>query len=529
MITNKFWRIMVAMVISLASVAFFSSCKDENVDPASSEKQMILFAFYAPQAAGVIPTESTNNSITVGVPTGTNVTALVPTIVVSPGATVSPASEVAQDFTNPVTYTVTAPDGSTQQYVVTVVVGGTVVPPSGGNSGGEAGTGTGIEGDPIMFAPTGGSFTNSITEEQQAVWYSFTANGRYDLTVGDQSYTLNNLTSPPYTADVVVSVLDANLNYVEDIKHRQMNRIDLGSNGDSPVTFTDLSGVYYVKIEPYSNGGKGSFYVNLALTGPITAGGSQATAIDITSYKPVAFESEITSSRTERWFKFTANGRYDITVGDRSYTLHNSMDKRYTVDAVVTVLDANLNYVKDIDFREMNRVDIGGNNDSPVTFTDLSGVYYIKIDPYSSNGVGSFYIDIENKGAITAGAGQDDAIALTVGAARVKNEVTSSRPARWFKFTAPATGNASVTMYDQSYNPTGLNETKPDVDAVVTVLDANLSYVADASKRVMNRVDIGGNNDSPVMFQNLTPGAVYYIKIDPYSAERSGFFYVGVN
>jgi alpha-tubulin suppressor-like RCC1 family protein len=44
---------------------------------------------------------------------------LTPTIVHT-GASISPASGVAQDFTNPVIYTVTAEDASTQEYVVTV-------------------------------------------------------------------------------------------------------------------------------------------------------------------------------------------------------------------------------------------------------------------------------------------------------------------------------------------------------------------------------------------------------------------------
>ncbi len=50
-----------------------------------------------------------------------DVTNVAPTIVVSAGATVSPASGVAQNFTNPVTYTVTAEDGTTTKvYTVTL-------------------------------------------------------------------------------------------------------------------------------------------------------------------------------------------------------------------------------------------------------------------------------------------------------------------------------------------------------------------------------------------------------------------------
>jgi hypothetical protein len=54
-------------------------------------------------------------------PFGANVTALSPTITIT-GVSVSPASGVAQDFTSPVNYTVTAEDASTQIYVVTVTI-----------------------------------------------------------------------------------------------------------------------------------------------------------------------------------------------------------------------------------------------------------------------------------------------------------------------------------------------------------------------------------------------------------------------
>ena len=69
--------------------------------------------------------------VEVMMPEGTDVTQLVPTIVVSEGATVEPASGVAQDFTNPVTYTVTAQNGTTAVYTVTVAVEGGDVEPTG--------------------------------------------------------------------------------------------------------------------------------------------------------------------------------------------------------------------------------------------------------------------------------------------------------------------------------------------------------------------------------------------------------------
>ena len=89
-------------------------------DAPSAEKDILSFVFAGldPEVYGTI--DKTNHTIDLAVPTGTNLTALVPTITLSEFATVSPESGVAQDFTNPVTYTVSAQDESTQAYTVTV-------------------------------------------------------------------------------------------------------------------------------------------------------------------------------------------------------------------------------------------------------------------------------------------------------------------------------------------------------------------------------------------------------------------------
>ncbi len=82
-------------------------------------KAITVFNFSSPAATGMI--DEINKTVAVTVPYGTDVTALVPTITHT-GASVSPNSGVAQNFTNPVTYTVTAADSTTQAYTVTVTV-----------------------------------------------------------------------------------------------------------------------------------------------------------------------------------------------------------------------------------------------------------------------------------------------------------------------------------------------------------------------------------------------------------------------
>jgi hypothetical protein len=83
-------------------------------------KDIITFKFegLTPAVTGIV--DATNKTVSLEVLNSTNVAALVPTITLSANATVSPLSGAVTDFTSPVTFTVTAQDGSTQAWVVTV-------------------------------------------------------------------------------------------------------------------------------------------------------------------------------------------------------------------------------------------------------------------------------------------------------------------------------------------------------------------------------------------------------------------------
>src|SRR5690606_15340907 len=90
-----------------------------TVNRASAPKEITAFDFTTPAATGVV--NEADHTIAITVPYGTDVTALTPTITHT-GASISPSSGDAQDFTNPVAYTVTAADTTTQAYTVTVTV-----------------------------------------------------------------------------------------------------------------------------------------------------------------------------------------------------------------------------------------------------------------------------------------------------------------------------------------------------------------------------------------------------------------------
>lgn len=92
-----------------------------TVTPATnSATDIVTFSFAEQTAAATI--DAANHTVNIQVATGTSLTALMPTITVSDQATVSPASGVAQDFSAPVAYTVTAGNGSTQAWTITVTV-----------------------------------------------------------------------------------------------------------------------------------------------------------------------------------------------------------------------------------------------------------------------------------------------------------------------------------------------------------------------------------------------------------------------
>ncbi|MHC1722385.1 MAG: S-layer homology domain-containing protein [Aminipila sp.] len=87
-------------------------------ETASNACDITGFSFASHNVTGII----TGTNIAVIVPYGTIVTNLVPTITVSAKATILPISGTANNFTAPVTYTVTAEDGTKKAYIVTVTV-----------------------------------------------------------------------------------------------------------------------------------------------------------------------------------------------------------------------------------------------------------------------------------------------------------------------------------------------------------------------------------------------------------------------
>jgi hypothetical protein len=125
---KKIAKSLFFMSVVLYLVFFFIACSSGNKDdvpiPALSSAKSIT-AFSLDGVAGTI--NETTKTIAIGVPFGTDVTIMVATFTTT-GASVMVDSTAqvngttANNFTNPVTYTVIADDNSTQNYTVTVTV-----------------------------------------------------------------------------------------------------------------------------------------------------------------------------------------------------------------------------------------------------------------------------------------------------------------------------------------------------------------------------------------------------------------------
>lgn len=115
------------LLLSLLTFAILYACSSDDDSgsetPISSSKQITGFVFNAANNEAldenITATVNENDkTITTVVPSGTDVSSLLPAIEASNGATVSPES--VQDFSSEVIYTVTAEDGTKAQYIVTV-------------------------------------------------------------------------------------------------------------------------------------------------------------------------------------------------------------------------------------------------------------------------------------------------------------------------------------------------------------------------------------------------------------------------
>lgn len=112
---------LVMWLVDAAGQALSPAVEDSISFTVALNSEANIVAFHFPGQVGASMIDTSNHTITVYMPGGTDLSNLIPMIDISTGATINPASGVAQDFTVAVTYTVTAQDGTIQTWTVNVM------------------------------------------------------------------------------------------------------------------------------------------------------------------------------------------------------------------------------------------------------------------------------------------------------------------------------------------------------------------------------------------------------------------------
>ncbi|MBN2402395.1 MAG: hypothetical protein JXN64_08335, partial [Spirochaetes bacterium] len=222
------------------------------------------------------------NSILLTVPYGTSITSLTPTITIT-GASVSPASGVARNFTNPVTYTVTAADGTTKTYTVTV-------------TDDEAGT--------IYWTEVGGAIKNIHND-------------------GTGEVTLLTVTGTPL--DIALDISGNQMYWTEYTGTAYQIR-RAGIDGSNPALFAEYSSSGGNRFGPTAiaiDSGTSRIYWNHS---QLSAGQEYLYYSSLNSYSAVQWTSSVPNSyvhslcvdTTRRGFYFNANTYWNISFASGS-------------------------------------------------------------------------------------------------------------------------------------------------------------------------------------------------------------------
>jgi hypothetical protein len=113
-------RILVFLFKIMFFLFWLTACRKNDVSRLSSEKEISEMVFKSsdnPFLHADIKAIINSDTIKAGLPEGTSLNSLIPTISFS-GKGISPDGGVAQNFTKPVTYTITAEDGSIKNYTL---------------------------------------------------------------------------------------------------------------------------------------------------------------------------------------------------------------------------------------------------------------------------------------------------------------------------------------------------------------------------------------------------------------------------
>lgn len=301
-------------LMTLLPFVFVAGCltgigTNDSSTPSSAK---LISAYSLSGNAGVVNEPA--KSITVTVPFGTPVTALVATFTtngvgVKVGTTTQISTATANDFTSPVTYTITADDGSTVAYTVTVVIAAASANAISAYSfvGYPGATGTVGKVAPyaiLVVVPTGTS--------RAALVATFTTNGasvRVGATTQASGTTANDFTNPvTYT---VTAADGTTATYTVTVKVALAT--SKGISAFSFVGYPNSTGTITGSASPYAIAVSVPSFTNLAaLTATFTTSGLTVSVGNATQ----------TSGTTSNSFT-SSPVAYTVHAADASMAVYN--------------------------------------------------------------------------------------------------------------------------------------------------------------------------------------------------------------
>lgn len=230
------------------------------VSNATQSSAAEITAFKIPGQTGSEVINSAAGTIAISVPLGTALNTVTPqTVVISPQATINPSATAAQNFTNPVTYTVTAQSGTTKTWTITVTgvasaakeiiafklannqVGNAVIDSASGTISVLMPLGSNLNGlVPVTFTLSANATVSPATTMSQnfgsPVVYTVTAQNN-----STKTWTINTTLVDPNTTFTDYQAEAATYTGVTDNQHAGYTGtgfIDFLAGGENGITFT---------------------------------------------------------------------------------------------------------------------------------------------------------------------------------------------------------------------------------------------------------------------------------------------------
>ena len=472
--------------------------------PKSELNDITAFSFANPAVSGTV--NSSDHTVTVIVPYGTNVSSLSPSITVSPAATINPISGAAQNFSEDVTYTVTAENGSTQSWTITVLI--RTATPAGIGFNAATSMLTGIS-DGMEYSVNGGSTWVTITgsEGGKAAISGVTAakgiqvrnNGAAPHTAPSDASTINITQAAPPSAPSI-SAVTANSVTLTPVAGNEYSKD--GSTWQTSNLFDNLS-----PATGYT------FYQRVAASGTTLAslkstGQAQHTA----AAKPSAGVGYSINYATE---KITITGGYEINTdagfGAGTAVLDNAVLTPGTTYYVRVAANGGVPASEAVSFaipaRSAAPASILAANITK-TGTAITITNTVAGQEYQVNG--TWYTPVSGKVTATGlAAGTDYSILTRVKATENSFASLSSAALTVKTKTAPATAPAAPTIGTGADKPTSGSIT-------VSTAAGNEYYISTSATADWSGTPNGYFKETVSgthKFDGLTPATQYYIHV----------------